>query len=290
MKQLFTLMATAMLCTAARAQSDTTITPNKESDTIRIGNMIIIKKGGNNESKNKYTHIEVEKKYRSKPSNISTNWAILDLGFNNYTDKTDYGNTGGYLYNRPGTAPLGANDFALNTGKSVNVNIWLFMQRLNLIKHHVNLKYGLGIELNNYRYNSNISYLKQNPYTPNQTPAPVIIRDSIYFSKNKLATDYVTIPLMINFCTRPDNINKGFSLSAGVSVGYLYNQRNKQISHERGKLKTKNGLGVEEFKFSYVAELGYGPLHLYGSYTPKTIYKTGLDMRPYTFGIRFSNW
>ena len=95
---------------------------------------------------------------------------------------------------------------------------------------------------------------------------------------------------MINFCTRPDNINKGFSLSAGVSVGYLYNQRNKQISHERGKLKTKNGLGVEEFKFSYVAELGYGPLHLYGSYTPKTIYKTGLDMRPYTFGIRFSNW
>jgi Outer membrane protein beta-barrel domain len=289
MKQLFTLMAAAIFCTAANAQNDTTITAKKESDTIRIGNMIIVKKGGG-ESKNKYTHIDVERRHQSKPANISTNWGIVDLGFNNFVDKTNYGNTGGYLFNRPGAAPLGKNDFDLNSGKSVNVNIWVFMQRFNLIKHHVNLKYGLGLELNNYRYNSNISYLKSNPFAPGQTPSPVIIRDSITFSKNKLAADYVTIPLMLNFCTNPGYINKGLSLSVGISAGYLYNQRNKQISQERGKLKTKGGLGVEDFKFSYIAELGLGPVHLYGSYAPKTIYKTGLDMRPYTFGLRLSNW
>ena len=33
------------------------------------------------------------------------------------------------------------------------------MQRLNVIKHVFNLKYGLGIELNNYRYTQNIKYL-----------------------------------------------------------------------------------------------------------------------------------
>ena len=163
MKQLFTLMATAMLCTAAKAQNDTTIT-KKESDTIKIGNMVIIKKGGGSESKNKYVHIDVERRQRSKPSNISTNWGIVDLGFANYIDKTNYGNTGGYLYNRQGAAPLGESDFSLNTGKSVDVNIWFFMQRFNLISHHVNLKYGVGIELNNYRYQSAISYLKNNPF------------------------------------------------------------------------------------------------------------------------------
>ena len=42
---------------------------------------------------------------------------------------------------------MAANDFKLKTVKSVNVNIWFFMQRLNLIKHYVNLKYGLGLEL-----------------------------------------------------------------------------------------------------------------------------------------------
>ena len=290
MKQLFTLMAMAMLCTAANAQNDTTITAPKESDTIRIGNMVIIKKGGGNESRNRHVYIDVERKQRRKPANISTNWGIVDLGFANYDDKTNYANTGGYLYNRPGAAPLGKGDFSLNTNKSIDVNIWFFMQRFNVIKHHVNLKYGLGIELNNYRYQSAISYLKDNPFVTNQAPAPVIIRDSISFSKNKLAADYLTVPFMINFCTNPESHNKGLSLSAGVSAGYLYSQRNKQISNERGKRKTKGDLGLEPFKFSYIAELGLGPVHLYGSYSPKTIYKTGLDIRPYTVGIRLSNW
>jgi hypothetical protein len=289
MKQLFTLMAAAMLCSAASAQNDTTIT-NKESDTIKIGNMIIIKKGGDSESKNKHVYIDVERKHRTKPSNISTNWGIVDLGFANYVDKTNWGTGGSYLYNRAGAAPLGKNDFNLSTGKSVNVNIWFFMQRFNLIKNHVNLKYGLGLELNNYRYQSALSYLKNNPFATNQTPAPVIIRDTIAFSKNKLAADYVTVPLMINFCTNPESRNKGLSLSVGVSAGYLYSQRNKQISNERGKKKTKGDLGLEPFKFSYIGELGLGPVHLYGSYAPKTIYKDQLDMRPYTVGIRLSNW
>jgi hypothetical protein len=289
MKQLFTLMAAAMLCTAANAQTDTTGI-NKKSDTIRIGNMVIIKKSGGNDSKNRYVHIDVERKHRDKPSNISTNWGIVDFGFANYIDKTNYGSTGSYLYNRAGAAPLGESDFSLSTGKSLNVNIWFFIQRFNLIKNHVNLKYGLGIELNNYRYQSAISYLKSNPFVTNQTPSPVIIRDSIAFSKNKLAADYITVPLMINFCTNPESNNKGLSVSVGVSAGYLYSQRNKQISNERGKRKTKGDLGLEPFKFSYIAELGLGPVHLYGSYAPNSIYKKGLDMRPYTVGVRFSNW
>ena len=105
------------------------------------------------------------------------------------------------------------------------------MQRLNLIKHYVNLKYGLGLELNNYRFKTALS-LKEggsNPYDLSQNiNHPFIFRDSISFSKNKLAADYVTIPFMLNFRTNPNNSDKGLSLSAGVSVGYLYSSRNKQ--------------------------------------------------------------
>jgi hypothetical protein len=105
-------------------------------------------------------------------SNVSTNWGVVDLGFSNYDDKTDYSNAGSYLYNRAGTTPLGKNDFKLRTGKSVNVNIWFFMQRLNVVKHHVNLKYGLGLELNNYRYKSDVSYLETNPFVTPPGTAP----------------------------------------------------------------------------------------------------------------------
>lgn len=289
MTKLFTLMALVFICTFANAQSDTLIAP-KQGDTIRIGNIIIIKKGGERNYDN--TNIRMSRDHHRKLSNVSTNWGIVDLGFANYTDKTNYATAGSYLYNvnRPGNAPLGASDFKLNAGKSVNVNIWFFMQRLNLIKNHVNLKYGLGLELYNYRYKSAISYLEQNPFIPGQTPSPVIIRDSIKFTKNKLAADYVTVPIMLNFSTNPGEGNKGISLSAGISAGYLYSQRNKQESSERGKRKNKGDYDLERFKLSYVAELGLGPVRLYGTYTPQSIYSRGLDIRPYTLGVRLSNW
>lgn len=289
MTKLFTLMALLLLCTAASAQTE----PGKEADTIRIGNIIIIKNGNkNNDDKKRNTHITMGSKRNNKPSNVSTNWGIVDLGIANYNDETNYSLTSSYLYNRAGTAPLGKNDFKLQAGKSVNVNIWFFMQRLNLIKHHVNLKYGLGLELNNYRYKSAsaITYREQNPYVSTQLAGPVIIRDSIKFTKNKLAADYLTVPMMINFSTSPGYTNKGLSISVGISAGYLYSQRNKQVSNERGKLKNKGDYDLERFKLSYVAEVGLGPVRLYGSYSPQTFYKTGLDMKPYAVGIRLSNW
>jgi|GEM_PF-5683229 len=37
-----------------------------------------------------------------------------------------------------------------------------------------------------------------------QTNEPFIFRDSISFSKNKLAADYLTVPLMLNFTSNPN--------------------------------------------------------------------------------------
>ena len=80
------------------------------------------------------------------------------------------------------------------------------------------------------------------------------------------------------------------SMSFGVSAGYLYSQRNKQQSKERGKQTNNGGYDLEQFKISYIGEIGLGPVRLYGSYSPNSMYKTGLDMRPYTLGVRLSNW
>ena len=91
-------------------------------------------------------------------ANISTNWWILDVGFSNFIDKTNYTSVGSYLVNRPGFSTISENDFKLNSGKSINLNIWLFMKRYNLINHKFNLKYGLGVELKNYVFKSPLSY------------------------------------------------------------------------------------------------------------------------------------
>lgn len=305
MKKFTLLLATALLCQYGFAQQDSTkvtvpadtTQPASKNDTIRIGNILIIKKGKRSSEDEGDKNVSVtmgrHDSERKKASKVSTNWGVLDLGFSNYDDQTDYANTGNYLVNQPGSPALGKSDFKLRTGKSINVNIWFFMQRLSLIKNHVNLKYGLGLEMNNYRYKSSLSYREGGviPYSGGQqSNTAFVFRDSISFSKNKLAADYLTVPFMINFSSNPHSSKKGISLSLGASAGYLYSQRNKQKSNERGKDKTKGEFDLEKFKLSYVAELGLGPVRLYGSYSPKSIYEHSLDMRPYTLGLRFSNW
>jgi hypothetical protein len=291
MKQLITFLAAAIICSTATAQTDST--KKQKSDTIRIGGIIIVKNGKNKNNKDVDITMGRKNNDRKKNANVSTNWWIVDLGFANYTDNTNYANTGTYLVNRPGSPALNENDFKLRAGKSVNVNIWFFMQRLKLGTPHVNLKYGVGLELNNYRYKSSVSYKESGavPYTAGtQTNAPFIFRDSVSFSKNKLAADYLTVPLMLNFNSNPGSKKKGISFSAGVSAGYLYGQRNKQKSDGRGKDKNRGDYDLNRFKLSYVAELGLGSVRFYGSYSPKSFYEHDLDMKPYTFGLRFSNW
>ena len=293
MKKTILILAVILISSSSFAQTDSIQVERKE-DTIRIGGMIILKKGDPNEKK-RVTVTVGNRHQKKRNSNVSTSSFIVDLGFANWIDKTNYGGatSNGYIVNRPGSPELVANDFKLKTIKSVNVNLWFFMQRLNLVKHYVNLKYGLGLELNNYRFKSAVSFNEggPNPYNSLQNiQHPFVFRDSVSFYKNKLAADYVTIPLMLNFRTNKDNSDKGISLSAGVSAGYLYSSRNKQISDERGKQKNRGDYDLEKWKFSYIAELGLGPAHLYGSYSPKSIFQNGLDYRPYTIGIRLSNW
>jgi Outer membrane protein beta-barrel domain len=281
---LLTAFAVVGWCATMQAQDADTIKPSSKTDTIKIGAITIIKRHDerNRRDRDDDTRIVITRRRRNL-SNISTNWGILDIGFSNFTEKSDFAaaTASGFLSNRPGATPLGKSDFRLRGGKSINVNFWLFMQKLNVIKHVVNLKYGLGVELNNYRYKSNISYLDE--------PVTRIIRDSISFSKNKLAADYITVPLMLNINASPRQRNS-LSISAGVSAGYLYSARNKQISGDRGKEKNRSDYNLDKWKLSWIGEIGLGQVRLYGSYSMNALHEDGLTQYPYNIGIRLSNW
>lgn len=288
MKKIFTSAMALCFGLASMAQSDTT--KPSSPDTIKIGSIIIIKKndGKNAETKEEKKEtkedgdvsIEIKKRKEYKSSNISTNWWIVDLGFANVNDQTNYALAtapGGYF---PGGSK---GQIDLRNGKSVNVNLWFFMQRINVIKHAVNLQYGLGLELNNYRYASNIRY-QYEPTDFINTDAQVA-----KFEKNKLAADYITVPVMLNFNFTPKK-KKSYGLSAGVSAGYLYTARQKLISDERGKEKIKDDFNLEPWKLSAIGELNLGTLRFYGSYALNSMFRSGLEQTPYNIGIRFASW
>jgi hypothetical protein len=272
---IFTLSCLAQTDTTGQ-RTDTTRPGNRSSDdTIRVGSLIIVRGGGGSEE---LPHLRLHRHYHDyTPRNVSTNWVIIDLGIANYDDKTNYASAGAQTF-APGA---NANWFRLRHGtKSVDVNIWLFMQRLNLIKHVVNLKYGLGIELNNYRYLEDIRF-KTNPTR--------VIMDTIHYSKNKLAADYLTVPFLLNFNFTPHR-QQGYGFSVGASVGWLYSSRQKFVSKATGKEKTFDDFDMEPWKISYIAELQLGFLKLYGSWATKSMFSNGLDQTPYTAGIRIGFW
>lgn len=282
MKKLNFMLALLIFALSANAQE------KNKPDTIRVGNMIIIKKRNP-----KTLNVESGNETKKHKSRISTNWLVVDLGISNFENNTDFGlaNAGPYL--QPNGNPFTKRDFDLRDGKSINVNIWLFMQRLDLIKKNVGLKYGLGVELNNYRFkkSSLLSFRESGTAYPGGPLLndPFVFRDSVAgFSKNKLALDYLTVPLMINFQTTPHAGKPRFNIAFGVSAGYLYSQRNKQVSNERGKERNRGDYDLNKFKVSYVGELGLGFVKLYGSYSPNSVFKsdTHLKFNPFTVGFR----
>ncbi len=277
MKRIFTLCVAVCTFITGFTQTDTTANKAPEGDTIRIGGLVIIRKPG---SKDREVVRDKEYKMRNrrgdKPSNVSTNWWIIDIGFSNYTDESNYTAAIADGFVAPG---IGKDQLKLRSGKSRNVNVWFFMQKLNMVKHVVNLKYGLGLELNNYHFDDNI-VIDKNPTLISTSPDD--------FKKAKLAADYLTVPMMINFNFTPRR-KRGFGFSAGVSAGYLYSARYKNKT-DGDVNKIKNDFDLERFKLSYIGEIALGPVRLYGSLAMKNMWEKSLDMTPYNFGFRLSNW
>lgn len=270
----FLLAAMALACTTlCIAQTDST--KKEKVDTIKVGGMIIIKKSDGKTDTGRGRTFTISRSHKKR--NISTNWWIVDLGFANYNDQTAYGSAATQAF-APGSTD---ETFKLRNGKSINVNIWLLMQRVNLIKNVVNLKYGLGVELNNYRFDDERLRFQKNPTRIFIDPAQGV-------EKNKLAADYATVPAMLNFNLTPKR-NKGYGFSVGVSAGYLYSSRQK-IKIDDDKTKLRDDFDLKPWKLSYIGELNLGTLRFYGSYAMNNMWNKGLDQTPYNFGIRFSNW
>jgi hypothetical protein len=284
-----------------RIGSDTTL---PGGDTVRIGSMLIVNKNAPSENRNFKTTIRIGdssarffngdfKKTKIELSrgpkqlkNLQTNWWTLDLGFANFNDKSPdiYWLAANTNFTTIYPGPVTAGNLSLNNKKSSNVNIWVVQQKLNLYKHKINLKYGIGVEMFNFRFEKSVSFREDVP--------GFIKYDDVVFSKNKLLVKYLTIPVQINFTPNP-SARKAFYASIGMSAGYLLNAKNKQISTERGKEKFEGNFNLNDWRIATIGELGLGPVRLYGSYGMNNLFNKSqsfYDLQPFALGLRFSRF
>ena len=290
------LYGTSLNITNGKIRKDTFLSVNY--DTVRLGRLNIIKSQDSNHKKDwesmiedgdfDNTRISIERAPK-KLKNVTTNWFSFDLGYANYIDESPQM---AYLMGFPSTYPgppyskyfVNSGSLKLDNRKSSNFNIWIIQQKLNVYQHKINLKYGVGFEMFNFRFEQPVSFRNE--------PGKTLYMDDVNFTKNKLFVKYLTVPVQLNFQPNPYS-RKGFYASIGLSAGYLVDARNKQISPERGKQKYDGTFELNNLRFATIGELGIGGIRLYGSYGSINLFdknQSHFSFFPYALGLRFSNF
>ena len=283
------LYGTSLNITNGKIRKDTFLSVN--DDTVRLGRLNIIKSQDSNHKKDwesmiedgdfDNTRISIERAPK-KLKNVTTNWFSFDLGYANYIDESPQ---------KMADFSLPYSKYFVNSGslkldnrKTSNFNIWIVQQKLNVYQHKINLKYGVGFEMFNFRFEQPVSFRNE--------PGKTLYMDDVNFTKNKLFVKYLTVPVQLNFQPNPYS-RKGFYASIGLSAGYLVDARNKQISPERGKQKYDGTFELNNLRFATIGELGIGSIRLYGSYGSINLFdknQSHFSFFPYALGLRFSNF
>jgi uncharacterized protein involved in tellurium resistance len=192
-----------------------------------------------------------------KPKLVETKGMIMELGLNNYL------HDGSLEPSSPYKA------MEADKARSINFNLGIVQQGLNLVKGKLRLVYGVGIEFNNYRFIDDIDL--------NADSRPLEIKENteINYKKNKLVTQYLTAPLMLNYKSNPNHSDESFNFSAGVVAGYLIGSHQKQKWEANGteKRKIRDDFNLSDFRYGYAVSFGYGDFNLYAKYYPSPVFK-----------------
>ena len=262
-----------------------------QNDTIKIGQLLISKP----ESKSNLSWEQIIKnkdlnglKVNFKKSNnnfkqLETSWFAFDLALVNYLDETKYSENKS-LSNPAIGEPLSKFKMQLNNGKSTNINIWIVQQKYRLKNPAFYLKYGLGLEMFNFRYEYGINFRKNESMF-------IYLNDESY-EKNKLFTSYLSAPIQFGYDFKLKN-DKILGVSGGLVTGYLFKSYNKQINRELGKEKYKSNFSLRDMRLAGIFEIRIDKLKFFGTASLQNMLdkmNTNQSLYPYSFGLRFSKF
>ncbi|HTL82747.1 MAG TPA: outer membrane beta-barrel protein [Bacteroidia bacterium] len=198
-------------------------------------------------------------------------WEGLDIGVN------------GYLHDNAIEVPAGYDFLTLDYARSHSFAWNIGQHNFHIYKNYVNLVTGMGLEWNSYAFKQNISLATN---TDMVTP----IYESTDFTKNKLRTAWLNVPLMVEFNTSTDE-DRDVHFAMGVIGGYnIFRNRMIQeyeVNGDKQKTKTKDDYNVNPFRYELTARVGYGNFSFFGNYGMSEFFKPGHGpkVNPFTLGM-----
>ncbi len=195
----------------------------------------------------------------------------FDLGFTQFIDGGNFG------VSQPNRL------LDLNVGKSVNVNFRVADLMVNLADHKLFLDAGLEFDLHDYRFTNNITI------QPNAAKFNAYNDTTANFSKDKLSTQYLELPLMLCYNSNPKKQSHSFTIGAGGYGGILLGAYTKQISDAHGTQHYYGDFHCNGIDYGLMGIIGYGDVQLYGKFNTSPLFQGSYaapNLQSFTFGIR----
>jgi len=210
---------------------------------------------------------------KSQHKRFKGHYSGVDIGFNSYvTSDGSLSMPDEYQY------------LDLNQGKSVGVNINFLQYSIGLQRRgNIGLVTGLGLEFNNYRFDShNLLTKDENGNLTYETTD----RD---VRKNKLATVYLNMPLLMEFQIPTYRNGSPIYFSAGGIGGVRLKSHTKVVYNEDGKKKEKDrsDFNLSTLRYGVTARMGYRAINLYGSYYFSSLFEQNKGPELYPVSVGF---
>lgn len=185
-------------------------------------------------------------------------WMMFDVGITTY------------LHNDAFNLPQSLDVYELDYSRSYHVNCRVFEQRINFDrKGFVSVSQGLSVEWQNY------SFINDYVFEPKQ-PVVTPVLSETPFSKNRLLTQLVSVPIELHIESNPRRLSRSFHLSAGVTGGFLYGANQKTKNEDNGdKNKVRDDFNLNKFRLGWIGRIGYGPINFYVANSITPLFKTG---------------
>ncbi len=290
MKNIILLIVMVFTASLVSAQKE-----NTDADTtkLKLGNktiMIIEKNEETGETVLKQKEItdeektvtidEKNKKGMDKPHYSSrkySRWAGLYLGVNQLGDIGD----GGPL-------SIDMQDWQINPWKSRIWNINFMEMNLSIIKKHILLTTGFGLEYKNYSFTENIDLVedKDNRVNPE-------VNNNLKYKTDKLHVSYFQMPILLEFNTS-SKAGKGIYLAAGVVGGLrMYSKlyQKYDLGDNTIKRKTKSDFNLNPYQLYATLRLGFNKITFFGNFDLIPLFKedrsqTGDNLMAISAGVK----
>lgn len=215
--------------------------------------------------------------------NELTHWSGIDLGVNMLANPDNSINQ------------EGDNSWLdLDYSRSISVDFNILQYKIQLFENYVGIITGLGLSYDSYRLPNNIDIKTKLDVTDNDGNVTVIdttygLESTLTYTKNKLRTSALKVPLLLEINTSDDNDNS-FHVAAGVIGGWRFRTMHRQDFVENGverKIKRKGDFNTNKFTLDAHARIGYKNFTLFASYDLVPLFEDGQgpEVYPVTVGL-----